>query len=438
MKRILLIAGSAFAVQGAFAADPAPSARSAPVVAGATSTAATEATAAAASAGAASAEAAKTEQTRRELAELRGQMQELSRKMAALSSELGEGGPRSYAYRYIGNPDRAIIGVVLDGDDKGVRLSAVTPDGPAARAGLREGDVITSIDRQSIAGGSAKASYEKAHTLLANLKPGQSLAIEYVRGKDKGGVTLAAERREAWNWPLLMNDDPDHPFLPKDLNERIRADVERATRDAQRMSERDRERMRAEVERATREATRTAERGSKHARDEVERATREAMRGIRMGMPWWGLNLAPLNADLGRYFGTDKGVLVIAADDDALPGIRAGDVITSIAGETVTRPEDALRALRDQDAGKDVSIKLLRDKKMLALNMKSPTFNSIFNLHTPPPMPAAPAAPAAPPAPPAVAAPAAPPAPATAPAPAVPPVPEADDRADALSDASLH
>ena len=66
-------------------------------------------------------------------------------------------------------------------------------------------------------------------------------------------------------------------------------------------------------------------------------------------MPWWGLNLAPLNADLGHYFGTDKGVLVIAADNDSLPGIRAGDVITNVAGETVNRPEDALRALRDQD-----------------------------------------------------------------------------------------
>ena len=38
--------------------------------------------------------------------------------MAALSSELGEGGPRSYAYRYIGDPDRAMIGVVLGEDEK--------------------------------------------------------------------------------------------------------------------------------------------------------------------------------------------------------------------------------------------------------------------------------------------------------------------------------
>ena len=106
-----------------------------------------------------------------------------------------------------------------------------------------------------------------------------------------------------------------------------------------------------------------------------------------MAMPWWGLNLAPLNADLGRYFGTDKGVLVIAADQESLPGIRAGDVITSIAGEPIDRPEDALRALRDQASGKEVPIKILRDRKTLALNMKAPAFNSIFDLRAAPPTP---------------------------------------------------
>jgi hypothetical protein len=157
---------------------------------------------------------------------------------------------------------------------------------------------------------------------------------------------------------------------------------------------------------------------------QVEHATREAMKhvpsNLHIAMPWWGLNLAPLNADLGRYFGTDKGVLVIAADNDSLPGIRAGDVITNIAGETVNRPEDALRALRDHEPGKDVAIKLLRDRKTLALNMKAPAFNSIFDLRAPPPaappMPPAPPVPAAPAIPAAPAAPAAPPAPPTPPA----------------------
>jgi hypothetical protein len=166
-------------------------------------------------------------------------------------------------------------------------------------------------------------------------------------------------------------------------------------------------------------AARAYEREQARMELQTARATRSAMKQgapmVHVTMPWWGLNLAPLNADLGHYFGADKGVLVIAADDDSLPGIKAGDVITSIAGETVNRPEDALRALRDQESGKEVPIKLLRDRKTLALNMKAPAFNSIFNLRVAPPAPPAPPAtptpPAAPPAPAAPAAPAAPPTP---------------------------
>ena len=387
MKRILLVAGSAIAFNGAFAADPAPKTQAAPVVAGATTTAAT------------STDAIKTEEARKELADLRAQMQELTRRMATLSTELGEGGPRSYAYRYLANPDRAMIGVVLDEDDKGARLSAVTPDGPAARAGLRQGDVITAIDKQPVDRKNADASYEKAHTLLANLKPGQSVRIDYLRGKDTGTVTLAAVRREAMNWPLVMSDDPEHPMLPKDFDERMRADVERATREAERQYERDQ----ARYERQSKQATRDA---MKHVPKQMH-----------VPMPWWGLNLAALNADLGRYFGTEKGVLVLATDDDSMPGIRAGDVITSVAGEPVNRPEDALRALRDQESGKDVPIKLLRDKKTLALNMKAPAFNSIFNMRIAPPAPPAPAV-----------MPAAPAVPAPAPPPPPPPRPAAPDK----------
>jgi S1-C subfamily serine protease len=403
MKRILLIAGSVFAlngaiVNGAVAADAAPKTEAKPTVAATTSASATTSARAAANASAdATAQAAKAEQARKELAELRTQMQELSRKMAALSTQLGEGGPRSYAYRYIGDPDRAMIGVVLANDEKGVRLSGVTPDGPAARAGLRDGDIVTAIDGKNVG-----KSTGDARNALANLKDGQEVTLAYARGDQKGTVKIAAQRRQAQNWPMVMNEDPEHPFLPKDFNVRIQADVERAQREAERVYERDHVRMEQQVEHATREAM-------KHVPS-----------NLHIAMPWWGLNLAPLNADLGHYFGTDKGVLVIAADNDSLPGIRAGDVITNIAGETVNRPEDALRALRDQESGKDVAIKLLRDRKTLALNMKAPAFNSIFDMRAPPPaappMPPAPPMPAAPVMPAAPAAPAAPPAPPTPPA----------------------
>src|SRR6516162_1583892 len=71
--------------------------------------------------------AADAEQARKELEQMREQMREMSRKMADLSAKLGDVGPRSYAYRYIGNPDRAMIGVVFSDSNnpRGLHVDAV-------------------------------------------------------------------------------------------------------------------------------------------------------------------------------------------------------------------------------------------------------------------------------------------------------------------------
>ena len=90
-----------------------------------------------AEAGRKDAEAARVdaEGARRELEVMREQMHDLSRKMADVSAKLGDVGPRAYTYRYLGNPDRGMIGVVFNDDDssgtKGLRVDAVTPGGPA-------------------------------------------------------------------------------------------------------------------------------------------------------------------------------------------------------------------------------------------------------------------------------------------------------------------
>lgn len=350
---------------------------------------------------------------RAELAELRTQMQDLSRRMAELSIELGDAGPRAYAFRYLGEPDRAMVGVVLAPDGKGVRINAVTPGSPAARAGLRNGDVITAIDGKPVGGAEGSDALERARDLLADLKQDQKVTIAYLRGKQRGEAALTAERRKAWTWPALMAADEDgEALLPKDFEERMQREAERAQREAERSMHQD-ERMRAEIERAHAAAERVD-------MEEVRHAMEEGRRAMRRAMPWWGLNLAPVNADLGRYFGTGQGALVISADEHALPGLRAGDVITGIAGETVARPEDALRALRDQPPGKDVPVRVLRERKTLTLTLKTPEFKSIFTL---PPAPPVPPVPPTAPAPMAAPTPASSPAPASVPAPPAPPTP---------------
>jgi hypothetical protein len=58
------------------------------------------------------------------------------------------------------------------------------------------------------------------------------------------------------------------------------------------------------------------------------------------------LELAPLSPGLGRYFGTDRGVLVIRAPDDGSFKLQNGDVITAIGGHEPQSASDALSILR--------------------------------------------------------------------------------------------
>lgn len=362
------------------------------------------------------------EATRKELGELRQQMNDLSRRMADLSRELGDSGPRAYALRYLNEPDRAVVGVVISGEAEAVRVTGITPDGPAARAGLRSGDLITAINGEKLSKKDPSASLAQARGLLDGLKAGQEVRLSWRRdGKAQPELKLAAERREAAQWSRVLADrgdaagitrlQIDDAGLPPDLDEKIR----RATAHA-RISAAD------------------AARAGEHARVIAFNATQHGELArldiVRDTMPWWNINLASLNPDLGRYFGTDEGVLVLQTGERALPGLKPGDVIQSVAGKKVVRPEDALRALRDQPAGSDVDVSVLRDRKTLALKTKAPEYKAIFDVDfnappAPPQPPTPPSAVKAPPAPPAPpAAPAAPPSPPTPPAaPPAPPSP---------------
>ena len=76
-------------------------------------------------------------QARRDLAQMREEMREMSRKMAQLQAKMGEVGPRTYAYRYRGDPDSGMVGIVFEQDKQGLRVKGVTPGGPAEKAGIR-------------------------------------------------------------------------------------------------------------------------------------------------------------------------------------------------------------------------------------------------------------------------------------------------------------
>ncbi|MGB4860168.1 MAG: PDZ domain-containing protein [Dokdonella sp.] len=306
---------------------------------------------------------------RQEMTDLQKQLGELSRRMAELSMKMRGDSPQLTALRYLGSPDRAMIGVLLSEAPNGVRVGGVTPDGPAARAGLKTGDVITRVSDQDIAGKKPADALENTRGLLGDLKEGEVVKLGYRRDGKSAVATITADRRQAATSYRLLTDGDEGIEL-----------------------------------------------------GDMDRDVDDIARGAAGAMPWWGIQLAELNPDLGRYFGTDHGVLVLSTDGDALAGVKSGDVIQQIADSKVDRPEQALRKLRDQPTDSKVPMQVLREHKAMTLSVSVPDYKSVFDIvpPPPPPPPPAPPAPEMPNAPPPPAPPAAPMAASMPPPPAAP------------------
>jgi len=90
-----------------------------------------------------------------------------------------------------GQGRRASLGTVPDFafPGPGVRVSGLVPDSPAARAGIREGDVILRIDDAAV------GSLQEYANLLRALSPGQAVAVVLRRGAQDVKVTVTLAER---------------------------------------------------------------------------------------------------------------------------------------------------------------------------------------------------------------------------------------------------
>jgi putative serine protease PepD len=90
-----------------------------------------------------------------------------------------------------GHARRTVIGARLDPAFRGVRLAQVDPAGPAAHAGLHDGDVILSLD------GHALADPSELIALVRKYSPGTPVAVAYQRDSSRKNVTvtLAADAK---------------------------------------------------------------------------------------------------------------------------------------------------------------------------------------------------------------------------------------------------
>lgn len=258
------------------------------------------------------------------------------------------------------------IGIVMapNAAANGVLIGAVTPDGPAAKAGLRSGDVLLGVDGKNI-GASGKTGIEKARELLSNLKVGQSLQLSYARAGKSGKANVKVDNIGR----MMMFSDREGGFAPRPNahSKRMIMGWPEAIENAEIMAFTD------------------CEKAGK--KDCAQPRIFEAMR-------WQGLNLASIDSQLGRYFGTDKGVLIISAGP-GLKSLQSGDVIQRVESTATESPRDVMRVLREKKTGEKVSLSVLRDRKSVNIEITAPEAKALQFLPPPAP-PAPPAVPRAP------------------------------------------
>jgi S1-C subfamily serine protease len=214
-------------------------------------------------------------------------------------------------------------------DSIGAYVEAVTPNGPAAKAGIQSGDIITKVDGKSVlAGGQAEGGARESLPglrlieLAARLEPNDTIPVEFRRGKERKTVSV------------ITADEPDLLMRGGEPGGRSFAF-----------------RLRPNGPRRT----------IMPLEDELE--DRMGMSTLLAGSPLADIELAPLNPDLGRYFGATEGVLVISVPTDSNLNLKGGDVVLSVDGRKPASPSHLLRILRSYEQGESFKIEVLRNGK---------------------------------------------------------------------------
>jgi serine protease Do len=200
-------------------------------------------------------------------------------------------------------------------EPRGLVITRVAEGSPAARAGLKVGDVILRFDGEQV------TTYRKLQRLISEAAPEQTVRLGLSRNGSEQEVSVTLGHRQDYFQPLGRVYTPQSGAVAQRALEGLR-----------------------------------------------DRGT--------IGFAWGrriGVNTTQLTKQLADYFGVagGRGVLVTTVAENspaARAGLKAGDVITDVDGEKIESAGDLSRALNRKTEG-SVNLKVVRDRGTLNLTV---------------------------------------------------------------------
>lgn len=263
-----------------------------------------------------------------EMREAETRMAEAARRIAELSTRnLPSVSGNVWATEVSGSP---VLGITIGAPDgqgpvEGVDVLGVSPGGAAAEAGLRAGDVITAVNEEALSADDSSGANQKLLDFMSALEEGDVIDVEYLRAGQSGSVEVSPRPMSpqvfSFAGPGGRLHIPSPPSAPAAQFNRFVF--------------------------------------------------------VSDGQGWGDMEMVKLTEGLGRYFGTDEGLLVVRAPKDESFKLQDGDVILNIDGRTPNSVSHAIRILGSYQDGESLEISIMRDKRKQTLDIEMPQANLV-------------------------------------------------------------
>ena len=208
--------------------------------------------------------------------------------------------------------------------ERGALIGKVLPDSPAAKAGLKENDVVTEINGQRIEGTT------QFRRMIHEIPGGRAIQLSVWRDGKQQTITATLGKSEERHSAMMKVSPqafafrvPEMPVIPDVPNFEWNGGM------------------------------------------------------LLAGKPRLGIDAEDLSGQLGAYFGVPEGegILVRNVNSDSPAekgGVKAGDVITTFNGERIRTAGELREKLAGTEGGKSITLGVLRNKSEVKLTVELP------------------------------------------------------------------